>query len=152
MSSHLLLQGIPLISAAPCIVHCWRVEITEMSRAVGRLLSQCGRKHQPADCGNLDLGKETLSVALMQQTGLRRRLHHHKFMRLATQHGPRLCQFVAFEHSRFSKISRFYFSGFLRSEAIGIAHRPPRCLLCQNKCRHTDRPTTVTLAAHAHRW
>ena len=26
-----------------------------------------GEKHQPADCGNLESGKETLSVALKQQ-------------------------------------------------------------------------------------
>ena len=33
-------------------------------------------KHQPANYGNPESEKETLSVVLMQQTGLGRRLHH----------------------------------------------------------------------------
>ena len=46
--------------------------------------------------------------------------------------------------------SPFYFSGSHSSEADGIANRPPRSLYYKNKRRQTDKPSTETLAAHAH--
>ena len=51
--------------------------------------------------------------------------------------------------------SPFLFSCFRSPEAAGIAYRPPRSLYFENRRRQTDkqtdRPSTVTLAAHARR-
>ena len=51
--------------------------------------------------------------------------------------------------------SPHYFSYPCSSEAVGIAHKPPRSLWCENSRGQTDtqthRTTTVTLAAHARR-
>ena len=44
--------------------------------------------------------------------------------------------------------SPHYFSCPCSTEAVGIAHKPPRC---ENSRRQTDRQTDVTLAAHARR-
>ena len=63
-------------------------------------------------------------------------------------------QAISLERSRFRKIA--FFSCFRSPQAAGIAHRPPRSLYCENKRsrqtdKQTDRPSTVTLAAHARR-
>ena len=49
------------------------------------------------------------------------------------------------------------FSCLCSTEAVGIAHKPPRSLQCENSRSQTDKQTdtqndyTVTLAAHARR-
>ena len=64
---------------------------------------------------------------------------------------------ISLKHSRFTKIAGpfliFTHSG--RSEAIGIAYRPPCSLysarISVDAQTHRDRPSTVTLAVLAHR-
>ena len=75
---------------------------------------------------------------------------------------------ISLERSRFSKIATF-FSCTCSTEAVGVAHKPPSSLWCENSRRQTDTQndycktdrqtdrqtdktelsTTVTLAAHA---
>ena len=45
--------------------------------------------------------------------------------------------------------SLVYFSSACCTGAVGVALMLLRCLQCENSCRLTDRPSTVTLAAHA---
>ena len=42
----------------------------------------------------------------------------------------------------------FIFGSLVALDAVGIAHKPPRC---ENRGRQTHKPSTVTLAAHARR-
>ena len=70
----------------------------------------------------------------------------------------RRCRFLDPERRIFSENATI-FSSACCARAVGIAHEPVWCLYCWNKWRqthtHTDRqthrPSTVTLAAHAHR-
>ena len=64
------------VSAASCTVRCWRVEMTEMSRAAGTPCPIVEGKHRLDDIGDLGSKKESLSVVLKQQIELQRKLRH----------------------------------------------------------------------------